>query len=108
MHSQGEVKCPLVEGSDSVDPYEERPLIIDLDDDTDSPCQSEDPQPLAEQNSQVSSVQSGPQPTGQNHGNMYQHTPSSDKQIRYSNEVWYPGNIAETSDNTHDEPEIMR
>ena len=63
MGSQGEIQCPLIEGSDSADPYEERPLVIDLGIDTNLPSHSEASQPRDIQNPQVSSIQSGPQPT---------------------------------------------
>ena len=43
-HTQGTDKGPL-ERPNSVDPYEEHELVIDLDTDTDSSCQSEDTQP---------------------------------------------------------------
>ena len=33
----GEAQCPEIEGSDPTDPYEEQPLVIDLEDDTNLP-----------------------------------------------------------------------
>ena len=92
MGSQGEIQCPLIKGSDSTNPYEERPLIIDLGVDTDPPSHGDISQPRDIQNPQVTSIQSRHQPTGQDHGSMYQYPPTSGRQIRYSNEVWYPGN----------------
>ena len=107
MGNQGEIQCPLIKGSDSTDPYEESPLIIDLGDDTDPPSDGGISQPKDIQNPQVTSIQSGHQPTGQDHGNMYQYPPTPCRQIRHSNEVWYPGNIIQAPDNTHDEPPVI-
>ena len=33
----GEVQCPVIEGSDLTDSYEEQPIVIDLEDDTNLP-----------------------------------------------------------------------
>ena len=33
MGNQGEIQCPVIECSDSTDPYEESPLLIDLGED---------------------------------------------------------------------------
>ena len=79
-HTQGTDNGPL-ERPNSVDPYEENELVIDLDTDTDSSCQSEDTQPLIMLTPQVHSDQSRPQSTRQS-------------RMMCSNEVWFPEETA--------------
>ena len=85
-HTQGTGNGPL-ERPNSVDPYEEHELVIDLDTDTDSSYQSEDTQPPVTLTPQVHSGQPRPQST---------------RQCR-TNEVWFPEETASSSDDTHEE-----
>ena len=85
-HTQGTDEGPL-ERPNSVDPYEEHELVIDLDTDTDSSCLSEETQPSVILSPQVRSGQPRPVPARQ-----YRTT-----------EVWFPNETASLSDNTHED-----